>query len=70
MGWLLFAATVLQLMWQLHNQVRLSEWLWDEKRLSPPSGNGHWEPVFNGIHRLQQKQRRRRKELANFNSPF
>ncbi|WP_089123517.1 phosphate regulon sensor histidine kinase PhoR [Vibrio algivorus] len=65
MGWLLFAATVLQLLWQLHNQIRLSEWLWDEKRLSPPSGTGHWEPVFNGIYRLQQKQRRRRKELAN-----
>ncbi|HBV75592.1 MULTISPECIES: phosphate regulon sensor histidine kinase PhoR [Vibrio] len=65
MSWLLLAATVLQLLWQLHNQVRLSEWLWDEKRLSPPSGNGSWEPLFNGIYRLQQKQRRRRKELGN-----
>ncbi|OEF28641.1 phosphate regulon sensor histidine kinase PhoR [Vibrio rumoiensis] len=65
MGWLLLAATALQLLWQLHNQVRLSEWLWDEKRLSPPSGTGSWEPLFNGIYRLQQKQRRRRKELAN-----
>lgn len=65
MSWLLLTATVLQLLWQLHNQVRLSEWLWDEKRLSPPSGNGSWEPLFNGIYRLQQKQRRRRKELGN-----
>ncbi|MDG3087203.1 phosphate regulon sensor histidine kinase PhoR [Vibrio hannami] len=65
MPWLLLAATVIQLLWHLHNQVRLSTWLWDEKRLSPPSGTGHWESLFNGIYRLQQRQRNRRKELAN-----
>ncbi|MFV0576951.1 MAG: phosphate regulon sensor histidine kinase PhoR [Vibrio sp.] len=65
MSWLLLAATVLQLLWQLYNQVRLSHWLWDEKRLSPPSGTGSWELIFNGIYRLQQKQRQRRKELGN-----
>ncbi|WP_375752752.1 phosphate regulon sensor histidine kinase PhoR [Vibrio sp. HN007] len=65
MPWLLLAATVIQLLWHLHNQVRLSTWLWDEKRLSPPSGSGHWESLFNGIYRLQQRQRNRRKELAN-----
>lgn len=65
MGWLLFSATALLLAWQFHNQLRLSEWLWDEKRLSPPTGNGSWEPLFNGIYRLQQKQRRRRKELGS-----
>ena len=35
MPWLLLAATALQLVWHLHNQVRLSSWLWDEKRLTP-----------------------------------
>ncbi len=43
MPWLLLAATALQLAWHLHNQVRLSSWLWDEKRLTPPSGSGNWE---------------------------
>lgn len=33
--WLLLAATVLQLAWHLHYQMRLSAWLWDEKRLTP-----------------------------------
>lgn len=65
MPWLLLAATLIQLLWHLHNQVRLSSWLWDEKRLTPPSGTGHWEGLFNGIYRLQQRQRRRRKELTN-----
>ncbi|MDW1538010.1 phosphate regulon sensor histidine kinase PhoR [Vibrio sp. Y159] len=49
----------------MHNQVRLSSWLWDEKRLTPPSGSGNWESLFNGLYRLQQRQRRKRKELTN-----
>ncbi len=65
MPWLLLAATALQLVWHLHNQVRLSAWLWDEKRLTPPSGSGNWESLFNGLYRLQQRQRRKRKELTN-----
>ena len=55
----------MQLVWHLHNQVRLSSWLWDEKRLTPPSGSGNWESLFNGLYRLQQRQRRKRKELTN-----
>jgi two-component system phosphate regulon sensor histidine kinase PhoR len=64
MPWLLLAATVIQLLWHLNNQVRLSVWLWDDKRLTPPSGNGNWESLFNGIYRLQQRQRKKRKELT------
>ena len=63
--WLLLAATAIQLLWHLHNQMRLSAWLWDEKRLTPPSGSGNWESLFNGIYRLQQRQRKKRKELTN-----
>ncbi|MEH0742781.1 phosphate regulon sensor histidine kinase PhoR [Vibrio cholerae] len=63
--WLLLAATAIQLLWHLHNQLRLSAWLWDEKRLTPPSGSGNWESLFNGIYRLQQRQRKKRKELTN-----
>ncbi|SON50494.1 phosphate regulon sensor histidine kinase PhoR [Vibrio tapetis] len=65
MPWLLLIATVLQLVWQLHNQVRLSTWLWDDKRLTPPAGTSQWEPLFNGIYRIQQRQRKKRKELTN-----
>ncbi|UAB70973.1 phosphate regulon sensor histidine kinase PhoR [Vibrio sp. SCSIO 43132] len=65
MPWLLLAATAIQLGWQLHNQVRLSTWLWDDKRLTPPAGTGMWESLFNGIYRIQQRQRKKRKELTN-----
>ncbi|MBD1555743.1 phosphate regulon sensor histidine kinase PhoR [Vibrio sp. S9_S30] len=65
MPWLLLAATAIQLGWQLHNQVRLSTWIWDDKRLTPPAGTGMWESLFNGIYRIQQRQRKKRKELTN-----
>ncbi|QIL85983.1 phosphate regulon sensor histidine kinase PhoR [Vibrio sp. HDW18] len=65
MPWLLLVATVLQLAWHLNHQIRLSAWLWDEKRLTPPSGSGNWESLFNGIYRLQQRHRKKRKELTN-----
>ncbi|MDC0609095.1 phosphate regulon sensor histidine kinase PhoR [Vibrio sp.] len=65
MPWLLLAATAIQLIWHLNNQIRLSAWLWDDKRLTPPSGSGNWESLFNGIYRLHQRHRRKRKELTN-----
>ncbi|GEM76499.1 phosphate regulon sensor histidine kinase PhoR [Vibrio sagamiensis] len=64
LSWMLLIATALQLGWHLHNQMRLSAWLWDERRLTPPSGRGHWEALFNGLYRLQQRQRKKRKELT------
>ncbi len=42
----------------------MSDWLWKDRSLTPPSGSGSWEPLFNGMYRLQQRNRRRRKELT------
>ncbi len=64
MPWLLLTATVIQLLWHFHNQIRFFNWLWDEKRLTPPSGTGQWEGLFNGIYHLGQRQRKKRKELT------
>jgi len=64
MPWLLLAATVIQLAWHINNQIRLSVWLWDDKRLTPPSGSGNWESLFNGVYRLHRKHRGKRKELT------
>lgn len=65
MPWLLFVATAVLLVWNLNNLVRFSAWLYDDKRLTPPSGSGPWEGVFNGVYRMQQRTRRKRKELTN-----
>lgn len=62
--WFLLIATWIQLGWHFHNQLKMSNWLWKDRSLTPPSGSGSWEPLFNGIYRLQQRNRRRRKELT------
>lgn len=64
--WFLLAASWIQLIWHFHNQNKMSDWLWKDRSLTPPSGSGSWEPLFNGIYRLQQRHRRRRKELTSF----
>ncbi len=64
--WLLFAASVTLVLWHCHHLIKLSDWLYNkDRRLTPPSGKGSWEPLFNGVYRLQLRQRRRRRELSN-----
>ncbi|KDM91899.1 phosphate regulon sensor histidine kinase PhoR [Photobacterium galatheae] len=64
MPWFLLAASWILLGWHCHHQLKMSHWLWTDRSLTPPSGSGSWEPLFNGIYRLQQRNRRRRRELA------
>lgn len=62
---LLLLASLGLLGFQLYYQLQLANWLWNKKRLVPPSGHGYWEGIFNGLFRLQLRQRKRRKELAD-----
>ncbi len=61
----LLVAALLHLFWHYRYQKRLSDWLWNERRLVPPKGAGTWEFIFNGLYRLQRRHRSRRRELAN-----
>lgn len=70
-GWLidhlalcLLVAALLHLGWHYRFQKRLSDWLWHDRSLVPPHGSGSWEHIFNGIYKLQQRHRARRRELA------
>ncbi|MFD1008951.1 phosphate regulon sensor histidine kinase PhoR [Oceanisphaera ostreae] len=60
----LLCATVLHLLWHYRFQHKLKIWLWRDRSLIPPHGKGSWEAIFNGLYRLQQRQRSRRRELA------
>ena len=60
----LLCATVLHLLWHYRFQHKLKVWLWRDRSLIPPHGKGSWEAIFNGLYRLQQRQRSRRRELA------
>ena len=46
-------------------QKRLQDCLWNDRSLIPPQGPGTWELIFNGIYRLQQRHRARRREMAS-----
>ncbi len=66
-GWWLQAFLVAaagHLLWLYFYQKKLSDWLWKERSLVPPKGTGTWEYIFNGIYRMQQRHRQRRRELA------
>ncbi|MCZ4337576.1 phosphate regulon sensor histidine kinase PhoR [Shewanella colwelliana] len=58
------------LVWHYKQISRLNFWLWRDKRLTPPNGSGSWEGVFNGIYRLQGKNRKRVSQLANLLARF
>ncbi|OIN06519.1 phosphate regulon sensor histidine kinase PhoR [Oceanisphaera psychrotolerans] len=60
----LLVATVLHLLWHYRFQHKLTVWLWRDRSLIPPEGKGSWETIFNGLYRLQQRHRARRRELA------
>ena len=60
----LLVATVGHLVWHLRFQRKLAVWLWRDRSLIPPQGKGSWETIFNGLYRLQLRQRGRRRELA------
>ncbi|MBW2957267.1 phosphate regulon sensor histidine kinase PhoR [Hafnia paralvei] len=62
--WFLLTAGLALLGWHCYNQLRLSHWLWVDRSMTPPAGRGSWEPLFYGLYQMQQRNRRRRRELA------
>ena len=68
--WVLLVGTVVLLFWHYRQLSRLNFWLWRDRRLTPPNGRGSWEGVFNGIYRLQGKNRKRVSQLAFLLSRF
>ncbi|MCL1051271.1 phosphate regulon sensor histidine kinase PhoR [Shewanella abyssi] len=62
--WILLLGSICLLLWHYRQLSRLNYWLWHDRRLTPPNGSGSWEGVFNGIYRLQGKNRKRVSQLA------
>lgn len=67
---LLLFSMMATLLWNYYNQLKLSHWLWLDRRIMPPSGSGSWEPLFYGLSKLQQRNRKRRKELTKLIKRF
>lgn len=67
--WLLLAVSAI-LGWHLRNLLRLTAWLNRRDKSSPPLSSGIWGDVFDNIHRLQQRERQRKRRLADMLGQF
>ncbi len=68
--WFLLAAVTGLLVWHFWNLLRLSWWLWVDKSMTPPPGTGSWEPLLYGLHQMQMRNKKRRRELGNLIKRF
>lgn len=70
LGWIfglalefLLFGCVLLIGWHYKHLFLLDKWLWRDRKLSPPAGDGSWQQVFDGIYYRQRKSRKKNKEL-------
>ncbi|MDR5612368.1 MAG: phosphate regulon sensor protein PhoR, partial [Arsenophonus sp.] len=64
LSWLLVISLLAALCWHSYHLLKLSDWLWLERRLLPPTGQGVWEQIFYGLYQLKQRTCKRRGELV------
>ncbi|WP_024560703.1 phosphate regulon sensor histidine kinase PhoR [Franconibacter pulveris 601] len=70
LAWFLLAAMTGLLIWHYWNLLRLSWWLWVDRSMTPPPGRGSWEPLLYGLHQMQLRNKKRRRELGNLIKRF
>lgn len=58
------------LSWHLYNLYRLGRWLREGKKFQPPEASGIWDDVFENILRLQQRNRKRKRNLRRLLKRF
>ncbi|OED40276.1 phosphate regulon sensor histidine kinase PhoR [Endozoicomonas sp. (ex Bugula neritina AB1)] len=63
----LFAGSVVYLIWSHYQLHRLLEWIDQSahKELEPPESSGVWGEIFDGIYRVQRRQKLSRQRLAS-----
>ena len=64
LAWFLLIGLVIYLGWHLYNLYLLQRWLQEGKRFHPPESRGVWDDVFERIYRLQQRNRKRKRNLG------
>ena len=68
--WFLLASVTGLRNWHFWNLLRLSWWLWVDRSMTPPPGRGSWEPLLYGLHQMQLRNKKRRRELGNLIKRF
>jgi len=65
-----FCVTLLYLSWHIYNLYHLEQWIGKRQNTSPPDAKGIWGEVFYHIYKLQRRNRKRKKKLANMLARF
>ena len=68
--WFLLASVTGLLIWHFWNLLQLSWWLWVDRSMTPPPGHGSWEPLLYGLHQMQLRNKKRRRELGSLIKRF
>jgi two-component system phosphate regulon sensor histidine kinase PhoR len=66
----LLLVLVAYLGWHLYNMARLLRWLRESKSFQPPEAGGIWDDAFEQIFRLQQRNRKRKRDLRRILKRF
>ena len=49
---------------------RLTKWLWQSRKMSPPNAPGIWSQIYEGIYYLQRRNRTKRRNLGELVKRF
>lgn len=66
---MLFTFIVITIVNQYH-LYRLTNWLLQSKRISPPPAPGIWQQIYDGIYLIQRRNRNKRKNLGDLVKRF
>jgi len=66
----LLAVLTAYLGWHIYNVHLLICWLREGRKFRPPEASGIWDDVFEHIYRLQQRNRKRKRELRRMLKRF
>ena len=56
-------ASLTLIFWHYHHLLKLTNWLWQSKSISPPHATGVWGRVYDGLYRQTQQHRKKQKQL-------
>jgi two-component system phosphate regulon sensor histidine kinase PhoR len=56
-------SSVSLLVWHYHHLLKLVQWLWRSKALSPPEAEGVWGRIYDGLYRQTRQYRKKQKQL-------
>ena len=66
----LLIASVTLIVFNYLHLYRLTKWLWQSRKMSPPSAPGLWEHVYEGVYYLQRRNRNKRRNLGELVKRF